>query len=66
MTGEVRQVDIYFSPVSNPPSSGLNLGALGKILLSDCLIEAFRNQTTLNEVSSCLLKLFSFQSELQR
>ncbi|NEP83009.1 MAG: hypothetical protein F6K39_35660 [Okeania sp. SIO3B3] len=38
----------------------------GKILFSDCLIEPFRNQPTLNEVRSCVLKLFSVQSELQR
>lgn len=65
VTGEVRQVDIYFSPVSNPPTSDLSLGVLGKILLSPCLIEPFWNQPTLNEVRSCLLKLFFFQSELQ-
>ena len=66
VTGEVRKVDIYFSPMSKPPTSNLNLGVLGKILLSACLIEPFRNQRSFSEVRSCLLKLFSFQSELQR
>ncbi|MGK7920819.1 MAG: hypothetical protein AB4080_12525 [Trichodesmium sp.] len=50
MKGKVRQVDIYFSPVSKTPTSKLNLGVLDKILLSDCLIETFRNQPTLNKV----------------
>ena len=66
VTGEVRQVDIYFSPVSKLPISSRNLGVLGQLLSSDCLIEPFRNQPTLNEVRSCLGKLFSVQSELQR
>ncbi|MGB3508762.1 MAG: hypothetical protein WBA93_05875 [Microcoleaceae cyanobacterium] len=60
MTGEVRQVDICFSPISKPFTAPLNLGILGNILLSDCLIEPFRNQPTLTEVRSCALKLFSF------
>ncbi|WP_293142498.1 hypothetical protein [Okeania sp. SIO3I5] len=59
-------MDIYFYPASKPPTSNLNLGVLSQILLSDCLIEPFWNQPTLNEVRSCLLKLFYVQSELQR
>ncbi len=66
VTGEVRQIDIYFSPASKPPTSNLNLGILSQILWSDCLIEPFRNQPSLDEVCSCALKLFSVQSELQR
>ncbi len=66
VTGEVRQIDIYFSPAAKPLTSSLNLGVLSQMLLSNCLIEPFRNQPSLNEVRSCLLKLFSLQSELQR
>ncbi|MGD1714880.1 hypothetical protein [Dapis sp. BLCC M172] len=58
VTGEVRQIDIYFYPASKPPTSNFNLGVLSQILLSNCLIEPFRNQPSLNEVRSCLLKLF--------
>ncbi|NES03790.1 MAG: hypothetical protein F6K22_13645 [Okeania sp. SIO2F4] len=36
------------------------------MLLSNCLIESFRNKPSLNEVRGCLLKLFSLQSELLR
>ena len=61
-----RQIDIYFSPAAKPLTSSLNLGVLSQMLLSNCLIEPFRNQPSLNEVRSCLLKLFSLQSELQR
>lgn len=63
---EVRPVGMYFSPVSKPPIYSLNLGILSKILLGDCLIELFWNKPTLNQVRSCLLKLFSIQSEFQR
>jgi hypothetical protein len=65
VTEEVRPVSIFFSHVSKPPISSINLGILSKILLGDCLIESFGNKPTLNEVCSCLLKLFSIQSELQ-
>ena len=63
---DITPVDIYFSPVSKPPISSFDLGILSTMLLGDCLIESFRNKPTLNEVRSCLLKLFFIQSELQR
>lgn len=62
--GEVRQVDVLFTP--NPGSDRQMLGLLGKLVSDPCLLEPFRNQPSKTEIRNCMLKLFSFHGELQR
>ena len=66
VSGEVRQIDVWFAPAPQPTGDRQNLGLLGKIVSSPCLLEPFRNQPSKTEIRSCILKLFSLQSELQR
>jgi len=63
---EVRQVDVWFVPAASPESDPENLGLLGKMISSHCLIEPFRNQPSKTEIRNCMLKLFAFHGKLQR
>jgi len=64
--GESRFVDVRFIPT---PQSNVNLtqlGLLGRMAATSCLIEPFRNSPSRTEVRNCLLKLFLVHAELQR
>lgn len=66
VTGEVRQVDVWFAPAPEPKAESQILGLLGQMVSSPCLLEPFRNQPSKTEVRNCILKLFSLHSQLQR
>jgi len=66
VSDEVRQIDLYFAPAPTPPAEPPSLGLLSKLVSSPCLIEPFRNQPSKTEIRTCMLKLFSLQSDLQR
>ncbi len=66
VTNEVRQVDIFFSPVPSPEVAPQSLGLLGRIAANRVLLEPFRNQPSKTEVRNCIIKLFSVHGELQR
>jgi len=64
--GESRFVDVYFVPEVQASINPNQLGLVGKIAATSCLIEPFRNQPTLTQVRNCLLKLLLVQAEAQR
>lgn len=66
VSDEVRQIDLYFAPAPTPPAELPSLALLSKLVSSPCLIEPFRNQPSKTEIRTCMLKLFSLQSDLQR
>jgi hypothetical protein len=66
VSGEVRQVDVWFAPAPQTTTQREMLGLLGRIVSSPCLLEPFRNQPSKTEIRNCILKLFSLQSQLQR
>jgi Domain of unknown function (DUF4351) len=64
VSGEPQWVDVFFIPTIQ---LSLNeLGLLGRIVQTPCLIEPFRNQPTSEEVRSCLLKLYQVQGNFYR
>ncbi len=64
--GESKFVDIWFVP-SNPLSSGgQDLGLLGQIIQTPCLLEPFRNAPSRTEVRTCILKLIWIQEDQRR
>ncbi len=66
VAGEVRQVDLWFSPKSEftlPPDP---LGILARAIATPAIFEPFRNPVTADEISDCLLKLLEIRGELQR
>ena len=66
VSGEVRTIDLVFSPDPTAQSDRHALGLLGKMIDSPCLIEAFRNAVPEWEVCNCRVKLFEFLEELRR
>jgi hypothetical protein len=63
--GESQFVDVYFEP-SQTAMARTELGLLGRIAQTPCLLEPFRNQPTPSEIRSCLLKLFQTHGDYQR
>jgi Domain of unknown function (DUF4351) len=66
VAGEVRQIDVLFTPREQQTSSLQTLGLLGKFANSPALIEPFRNAASIEEICDCLLKLLEVRGELQR
>jgi hypothetical protein len=66
VTDEVRQVDIFFSPIPSPKVNPQSLGLLGRIAQSTALLEPFRNPPSKTEVRNCIIKLFSIYGDFQR
>jgi hypothetical protein len=64
VSGEPQWVDVFFVPITQSFPS--ELGLLGRIVQTSCLIEPFRNQPTSEEIRSCLLKLYQVQSNFYR
>ena len=63
---ETKFVDIYFQPNLNPPDSQ-NLGLLTQCLNQQpAIFEPFRNPVTVDEIQTCIVKLFEVQQELNR
>ncbi|TRU82626.1 MAG: flagellar assembly protein H, partial [Microcystis novacekii Mn_MB_F_20050700_S1] len=64
--GEVREIDVWFSPqiLDNNPRN--LLGLLGKMAINPCLFEPFRNPVTATEIRTCLLKLLEVEGEINR
>ncbi|MCZ8065145.1 MAG: flagellar assembly protein H [Microcystis sp. LE17-20D] len=64
--GEVREIDVWFSPniLDNNPRE--LLGLLGKMAINPCLFEPFRNPVTATEIRTCLLKLLQVEGEINR
>ena len=66
VSGEVREIDVWFVPASHAQVNPQVLGLLGRFATSPCLIEPFRNAATPMEIRSCLSKLFDVYAELER
>jgi uncharacterized protein YjeT (DUF2065 family) len=64
--GESKFVDIWFVPTNPLSSEGQDLGLLGKIIQTPCLLEPFRNAPSRTEVRTCILKLIWIQEDQRR
>lgn len=63
--GEAKFVDVWFVPDANAVYS-TDLGLLGRIVRSSCLIEPYRNVPTRTEVRVSLMKLLWVQEDERR
>jgi hypothetical protein len=61
---EVQEIDVWFVPTTT--SVNYELGILGKMAVTSCLFEPYRNAPNEVEIRSCLLKLYSVQADLLR
>ena len=64
--GESKFVDVCFVPSAIANSTIDNLGVLGRMIQTVCLLEPFRNAPRRAEVRACLLKLLWFQEDERR
>jgi hypothetical protein len=63
---EVQEIDVWFEPASSPSTTELSLGLLGKMAVTSCLFEPFRNPPSVVEIRSCISKLYAVHNELLR
>ena len=66
VSGEVRQVDLWFSPNPESTLSPKPLGILASAIETPAIFEPFRNPVTEDEICTCVLKLLEIREELQR
>jgi hypothetical protein len=63
---EVREVDLWFVPQTPNPQYLQQLGLLGQLVQTPCLLEPYRNPPTPEQIRSCLLKLHLIEANRQR
>ncbi|KPQ37816.1 MAG: hypothetical protein HLUCCO16_15590 [Phormidium sp. OSCR] len=66
VAGEVRQIDLWFSPNPEPRLSPDTLGLLARTLNHPAIFEPYRNPVTASEIRDCVLKLLVIAAELER
>jgi hypothetical protein len=66
VTGESQFVDVFFEPSTSEAIAPQELGLLGRIAQTPCLLEPFRNQPSAFEIRSCLQKLYQVHGNYQR
>ena len=64
VTAKTQEIDVYFRP--NSPEMPTELGLLGKLAQTPCLLEPYRNPVTIDGIIACLSKLFTVREQLQR
>jgi len=64
--GEIRQIDVWFSPQPQLQGNLKELGLLGRLATTSALFEPYRNPITPDEIDSCLLKLLEVKAEIRR
>jgi predicted transcriptional regulator len=64
VTSEIKEIDVYFSP--NTAEIPPQLGLLGKLCQTPCLLEPYRNPITLDSLNDCLSKRFAIREIFQR
>jgi hypothetical protein len=63
---EIREIDVYFAPSSQPTTDTIQLGLLGQLAEKAALIEPFRNAVKISEIRSCMNKLFYIIADIER
>jgi Domain of unknown function (DUF4351) len=64
--GEAKYVDVWFIPDRNSTEPIDDLGLLGQMAKTPCLIEPFRNPPSREEIRTCLLKLLWIHEDQRR
>ena len=64
VTAETQEIDVYFRPTS--PEMPPELGLLGRLAQTPCLLEPYRNPVTIDAIIACLSKLLTVREQLQR
>ncbi|WP_341531875.1 hypothetical protein WKK05_38370 (plasmid) [Nostoc sp. UHCC 0302] len=66
VAGEVREIDVSFSPQIEQITNLEVLGLLGRFAATPAIFEPYRNAASNDEICDCLLKLLEVKGALQR
>lgn len=66
VSGEVRLIDVYFTPDSQKKANLQSLGLLGQFAQYPAILEPYRNAATADEIGDCLLKQLEVKAFLRR
>ncbi len=66
VSGEIKRVDVLFTPDSQQTSDLQILGLLGRFAAYPAILEPFRNAAPADEICDCILKLLEVKAELRR
>ena len=66
VSGEMREIDVWFAPRADALAHLKALGLLGRLAQTPALFEPFRNAATAFEIRACLLKLITVQGDCLR
>ena len=66
LAGEIREIDVWFSPFPRQNPSINTIGLLGKIARKHAIFEAYRNAVSLEEICDCMSKILEVRAALRR
>ncbi|MDM3855098.1 MAG: DUF4351 domain-containing protein [Aphanizomenon gracile PMC649.10] len=66
VAGEIREIDVLFTPFPHQTTNVELLGLLGKLATTPAIFEPFRNPASTEEICDCLLKSLEVRSALRR
>lgn len=66
VSGELREIDVFFTPDKPVPTTPDTLGLLGKMAQTTCLFEVFRKPVEIHQIQECIGKLFDVQNRQRR
>ena len=66
VAGEIREIDVLFTPFPNQTTNVELLGLLGTLATTPAIFEPFRNPASTEEICDCLLKSLEVRGALRR
>jgi hypothetical protein len=66
VAGEIREIDVLFTPFTTQTTNVQLLGLLGKLATTPAIFEPFRNPASTEEICDCLLKSLEVRGALRR
>jgi len=66
LAGEIREIDIWFSPFAKQNMSINTLGLLGKFARKPAIFETYRNAVSAEEICDCMSKILDVRGALRR
>ena len=66
VSGEIKEIDVLFTPSPQPTSNLQVLGLLGRFAEYPAIIEPFRNPASADEICDCIVKVLEVKARLRR
>jgi len=66
VSGEIKEIDVLFTPAKQQSSNIQILGLLGRFAKQPAIIEPYRNPASTDEICDCILKLLEIKALLRR